>query len=512
MRHYANTRLNSALMDARRSIPPHIVLDFGNRGLLGLQVPKESGGLDLNYTDCMAVMSQIGAIDLNLAIFVGLHNYLGIRPIMHFSQPEVREELLPRLANGRELAAFGLTEPGAGSNASAIEGTAVQLSNGKVRLNGSKIWIGNASWAGVINVFLRYYGEDGKPHGICGYALRQGQQGLEMGPELMTTGLRGMVQNRFALRNAEIDPVNQLGELGHGMVVAQDAMMYTRLALGAIFLGAMKRSMQLMLRYADRRKNVSSGRLLDNPVSIMRLSTLTAKAQVLENLVHFISRGLDESLDMPEEFLITAKVSGSEFLWDAVDDASQMLGGRGYLDNNEIAKIMRDARVGRIFEGPTETMMYYMGSRFALDYSRLTEFLTAHLDAGDIAGQMLEAREIVAARCKALDAPFGGMRRLHLANSLLGEIVHWGVLHAVTRHIENPALADHSRVKTWVEGRFREAIQSATGSSLAEKTSIEPAELKFLVASYEAHIGDMEQTLPGEEWELDPYLRITAAN
>lgn len=508
MRGFANTRLNSALMDARRSIPPHIVLEFGNQGLLGLQAPIEYGGLDLNYKDCMAVMEQIGAIDLNLAIFVGLHNYLGLRPIMHFSNDEVRAELLPKLASGRELSAFGLTEPGAGSNASAIEGRAEQLPDGRIRLNASKIWIGNASWAGAINVFLRYYNEDGKPHGICGYVLRQGHPGLVMGPELMTTGLRGMVQNRFYLRDAIVDSKDQLGELGRGMEVAQDAMMYTRLALGAIFLGAMKRCMQLMLRFADRRKNVSTGRLLDNPVSMMRLSTLTAKAQAQENLVRFISSGLDDNIEIPEEFLITSKVSGSEFLWDAVDAAGQMLGGRSYLDNNEIAKIMRDARVGRIFEGPTETMMYYMGSRFMLDGTSLVDFLKTRLGADHIADSLLDAKNAVSSRCKSLQAPFGGLRKLHLGNSLMGEVVLWGILTAVSVYRQSQTLTDGDRVVYWLQGKFKAAIATAKVSSLDEEFALNPDELKDLVSSYALNIGDMEQTLPGEEWELDPYLHI----
>jgi alkylation response protein AidB-like acyl-CoA dehydrogenase len=495
-------------MDARRSIPPYIVLDFGNKGLLGLQAPVDCGGLNLSNEDCMAVLTQIGAIDLNLAIFVGLHNYLGIRPIMHYSQDEIRAELLPKLASGRELAAFGLTEPGAGSNASAIEGQAVLMPNGKIKLNGTKMWIGNASWAGVINVFLRYSNEDGKLHGICGYVIRQGQAGLEMGPELMTMGLRGMVQNMFTMKDLVVDPVSQLGVLGRGMDVAQDAMMYTRLALGAIFLGAMKRCLQLMLRYADRRTNISTGRLLDNPVSMMRLSTLTAKSQALENLVHFISRSLDQNVEIPEEFLITAKVSGSEFLWDAVDGASQMLGGRGYLENNEIAKILRDARVGRVFEGPTETMMYYMGSRFILNYEKLTSFLQTHLNAQDIADQMIEARDIVTNRCKGMGAPYTGMRKLHLANFLLGEIVSCGILHAVSRYRDDIVSTDDSRVKYWTEMKFKEIIVSATSGSLSEDIAIDPNELKGLVASFEAQIGDIEQTLPGEEWKLDPYLRV----
>ncbi|HEY7986724.1 MAG TPA: acyl-CoA dehydrogenase family protein [Methylophilaceae bacterium] len=508
MRDYANNRLNSSLMDARRSIPPYVILDFGNKGLLGLQAPVEYGGLDLGHEDCMAILTQIGAMDMNLAILVGLHNYLGIRPIMHHSNETLRAELLPKLASGRELAAFGLTEPGAGSNASAIESQATLMPNGNIKLNGSKMWIGNASWAGIINVFLRYTDEHGKPNGTCGYVVRQGQPGLEMGPELMTMGLRSMVQNTFTMKDVIVEPMSQLGVLGRGLDVAQDAMMYTRLALGAIFLGAMKRCLQLMLRYADRRTKISTGRLLDNPVSMMRLSTLTAKAQVLENLLHFISQRLDRNVEIPEEFLIVAKVSGSEFLWDAVDGASQMLGGRGYLENNEIAKILRDARVGRVFEGPTETMMYYMGSRLVLDSERLTAFLSTQLDAQDIAAQIIEARDAVASRCKAMELPFTGMRKLQLANFLLGEIVNWGILHAVSRYLEGMPLSDNARVSYWTQMKFVSSISAAKYDTLDEKIAIEPNKLKEIVAGFETQIGDIEQTLPGEEWGVDPYLRV----
>jgi len=510
LREYANRRINSSLMDARRSIPPYIVLDFGNEGLLGMQAPVSCGGLDLNNEDCMAVSIQLGAIDLNLAIFVGLHNCLGIRPIMNYSQPAIRDELLPEVASGRKLTAFGLTEPGAGSNAGAIEGKAELMPNGNLKLNGTKIWIGNASWAGVINIFQRYYDENGKPQGIGGYVVKQGTPGLEMGPELMTMGLRGMVQNRFTMNDLIVEPQNQLGELGRGLDVAQDAMMYARLALGAAFLGAMKRCLQLMLRYADRRKNIATGRLLDNPISMMSLSTLTVKSQALENLIHYISRSLDQEISLPEEFLITAKVTGSEFLWQAADSASQMLGGRGYLESNEVSQILRNARVGRVFEGPTETMMYYMGSRFVLNSDVLNDFLRSHLSAGDITEQMLEARDIVQARCKQLQAPFNLMRRVSLTNSLLGEIVSWGIIYAVTRHLEKENTEDHSRVAYWAQQKFEQSIVAAKSNSLNEFITLDPNELKELVNGYELQVGNMEQQLPGEEWNLDPYLRFAA--
>lgn len=505
LRGYANNRINSSLMDARRSIPPNIVLDFGNKGLLGLQAPVKYGGLNLNNKECMAILSQVGAIDLSLAIFVGLHNCLGIRPIMNYSQDNVKQDLLPKLASGRELSAFALTEPSAGSNASAIEGEASQLPNGKVKINCKKMWIGNASWAGIINVFVRYRQEGGQPHGVSGYIIRQGQGGLEMGSELMTMGLRGMVQNAFTLKDVIVDPINQLGEPGKGMSVAQDAMMHTRLALGAIFLGAIKRTLQIMLRYADRRMNIATGKLLENPITMMRLSKVTIQSQLLEHTVNFVSQTLDQNISVPEEFLITTKVIGSEFLWEAVDTGSQMLGGRSYLENNEISRILRDARVGRIFEGPTETMMHYMGTRFVMGNPKLIEFISTELNSEDISEQLIETAEAVTTRCKALDTPFKGVTKLHLAYSLIGEIVCWGILNAIARNYKED---ESLNLQCWANKEFEDRILAAKKSSLSECLTMKTDNLKKIIGGFKIQVGDIQQTLPGEEWSLDSYLNV----
>src|SRR5262249_19563116 len=111
LREYAADRINSRLMDERRCIPPSVILDFGNRGLLGMQVPEPYGGLALGYRDCFRVLQQLAAIDLTLAAVVFLNNSNGIRPIQYFATGALRGELLPLLARGRELASFALTEP-----------------------------------------------------------------------------------------------------------------------------------------------------------------------------------------------------------------------------------------------------------------------------------------------------------------------------------------------------------------------------------------------------------------
>src|SRR5215210_754282 len=240
LRGYASDRINSRLIDERRCIPPHLVLDFGKRGVLGLQVAKQSGGLGLAHRDAMRVVEQLAAIDLSLATFTVVHNFLGVRPIQRHGSPSLRDELLPILAQGRELAAFALTEPGAGSNPQSLSATGVAHAAGGWTLRGTKVWSGSASWAGVINVFVKVVDADKQSGGITGFAVRSGTPGLRHGPEAMTMGMRGMVQNSIHLEDVRVNPYDLLGGVGAGMDAARDTLTFTRLAIGAKSLGGMK--------------------------------------------------------------------------------------------------------------------------------------------------------------------------------------------------------------------------------------------------------------------------------
>lgn len=357
LRSYAKKRINSRLIDERRCIPPYIVLDFGNRGLLGMQVPPKYGGMGLSNQDTLLVLQQLGAIDPTLASFVGVHNVLGIRPLMNYASDQLRDELLPLIATGRELAAFALTEPGAGSNPQAISAKAIPDSNsqGGWRLQGNKIWIGSAAWASAINIFVQTFDAEGQYLGVSGFVIRQESKGLRQGPEALTMGLRGMVQNAVYLDDVSVNSDHLLGELGSGMKVAQDAMMHGRLCITAASLGGMKRCAQLMLRYAKCR-TISTGRLLKNPVTLAKLTDLTESIVAVESLVTRIAKLLDEECYIPVEAYAACKIVGPEFFWQAADSLIQMLGGRGYIETNIAPQLLRDSRILRIYEGPTETL------------------------------------------------------------------------------------------------------------------------------------------------------------
>ncbi|WP_229429395.1 AMP-binding protein, partial [Massilia sp. ST3] len=359
LRGYAPRRLDSRLMDERRGMPPHVLLDFGNRGLLGLQAPPGLGGRGLATIDLLRVMEQLAAIDLTLATTVGVHNGLGLRPLLRFGAEPLRAKVVADLASGRQLAAFALTEPAAGANPLAMRTRALRVGGGW-RLAGEKHLIGLAGWAGWITVLARAVAEDGAALGTVALMVPEDAPGLRQEAEALTMGMRAMVQNALRFEDVFVPDAQVLGRPGSGMEVARDAMAFARLGIGALCVGAMKRCAQLMLRYAGRRE-VAGGRLADIPVTLARLDALSCAVAALEGLVRTIA-ALDGGGALPQEACMACKCVASELLWEAADGLVQLLGGRGYLEPNLAPQLLRDARVMRILEGPTEALYAHLGA------------------------------------------------------------------------------------------------------------------------------------------------------
>ncbi len=507
LRTYASERLNSRLIDERRCLPPYVVLDFGNRGILGMQVAEQYGGTALGNRDAMRVVEQLAAIDLTLATFVVNNDFLGIRPLQGYGTQSLRDELLPILARGRELAAFALTEPGAGSNPQAISATGVAEVSGW-RLRGTKVWSGSAAWAGVINVFVKLVDANNNLSGITGFAVRQGTAGLRPGPESLTMGMRGMVQNFVYLDDVPVGAVNLLGKPGSGMEAAKDAMLFTRLAIGAMSVGGLKRCAQLMLRYASRRE-ISTARLLDNPITLAHLSELTAATTALETLVVRIAELLDRGDFVPVEAYVACKTAGPEFLWKAADRLVQLLGGRGYIETNIASQILRDARVFRIFEGPTEALNMFLGSCVFHQNGELHQFLCNGLGAPVVSDSLRDAAQRINARWSELNAPFSDRSSaLRWASLLIGEVATSAILLAAVQgaHLSTPS-SQLRRAVAWAQSQFDQALERALSGTSLESVLLNANAATDFISSYAETIGDLEQTLAGEDDTLDRLLR-----
>jgi alkylation response protein AidB-like acyl-CoA dehydrogenase len=493
LRDYAGRRINSRLMDERRSIAPHVVLDFGNRGLLGMQVPLACGGrLALPTRHSLRLTRALAAADLTLASFVGVNNILGVGPILRFAGEAIKARYLPELAAGRVLASFAYTEPVAGSNPLDIAATGRAAPQGGFVLDGTKVWSGSAAWAGLINVFVNRIDRDGQLGGHLAFCVPTDTPGLRQGPEALTMGVRGMVQNSVHLEQVRIGADHLLGTVGGGLAVANEAMQTARLWVASAAVGGMRRALQLAGRYA-RRRRIGSALLIDSDLVRARLASSLWAAQALECLVERMAADIDAGLVLPPETYAIAKALGGEWLHEASDGAIQTLGGRGYIETNHLSQLARDARVLRIFEGPTDTMLMYVGRRCLEGGAAFFDYLERRLGAGDTAAQLRAALEAVRERRCRLAAPVDC-----IGDALAGQLAALHLVRACLLACGTEALL----VLGWLDGRIAQLKAALPG----ERTAPARQAVEALLDAVESALGELEQRAPDEDRRLDPYL------
>jgi alkylation response protein AidB-like acyl-CoA dehydrogenase len=503
MRDYAERRINSRLIDERRTIPPYVVMDFGQQGLFGLQVEERYGGLALRNRDVARVLEQAAGIDLALGTFLLVALFPGIRPLSAFGNDALRRELLPDLAAGRALAGYAQTEPGAGTHFPGMAACAVTDGDGW-SVSGDKIWIGNATWARVLTVMAHEVDGAGRRRGLTALAVPTDLPGVALGREFLSLGMRGMVQSEVSFRGVRVGRHALVGEAQHGLEVGVDSMSFTRFAIAATCVGAMKRCIQLALRFAGRR-SIATGALVEHPVILAYLGEAVAQTRAAEALVREVARLLDEGEGAPAELFAVCKATASEFLWQTVDRALQILGGRGYDESNGIAQMLRDARVGRIFEGTTEALLAFAGAWALNPRSELDAYLREELGATATADRLAEA--IGALRARADAAKLSRAWQCALG----GQAASWSVTAALlARDAARAGDVSAARAAEWARRCFEGVCAEAGAGGVAEAVRLDPPDVAKLAEEYAGAIGDVEQQLPGERRELDPLLRRDA--
>jgi alkylation response protein AidB-like acyl-CoA dehydrogenase len=497
LRSYSREQLDSWRMDERRGFPLSLIPDLASAGLFGLQVPEAHAGQGLSHADALRVFRQVGAIDCNLMVFLAVHNTLGVPPIQHFAQPEVRDAVLPEIARGRRLVTSAITEPGTGSHVRAISTRASKLPDGSYVLNGDKQWISLGADADHVNVFARLVGEDGEDAGITGFLVDSRTPGFVRGSEMMTMGLKAVPQNRLTFENLRVPGEALLGAEGEGLTAAKTAFMRGRLALPTGAMGAAMRALELAQRFA-RRREVATGNLADNGRIQQILADSVAAIQAVDTLVRYIADRLDTGEKLPELWLFVAKILGCELMWKVVDDCVQLLGARGFVDTNVVAQFYRDYRLFRIFEGTTEAITVYLGSMIMKDSQRLVGVFD-ELEADPAIA------EHAARVAKLTTVPTHGEQHKHVLAAKIGELACWSLLSALTAQSGHRSTV-HARTAGWCEQRFLELLRQAEDTvPVADLPTGD--EIARCIDGFEELIGNVEQRRPGDYRDLDLLLR-----
>jgi alkylation response protein AidB-like acyl-CoA dehydrogenase len=354
--------IDSVRMDEEETVSEELLAELGRVGVLGLTVPRKYGGLELSATGYARVFEHISSIDASLGVIVGVHCGLGSKAIVLYGTEEQKERYLPMLARGETLAAYALTEPETGSDAQNIQTLAELSTDGKRWiLNGHKIWIGNAHRAGVVATFaqtpVERRGETVAR--LTAFIIRPDMPGFRVLGTVRKLGVRGSTQAELLYENLEVPADHVLGTVGKGFAVAVHVLNAGRLTLAAGCTGGSKRVLGEMATYAEQR--VQFGHPLAHfEITQRKLSQLGAKVYACDAMLGVLASLADSpAADFALEAACT-KVFASDLIWSACDEMVQIAGGRGYVKPFPYERMLRDARINRIFEGANEVLRLFI--------------------------------------------------------------------------------------------------------------------------------------------------------
>ncbi|GAB3803036.1 acyl-CoA dehydrogenase family protein [Virgibacillus kimchii] len=338
----------------------------GELGLLGADVPEEYGGLGLDKISSSLITEKFSRAG-GFSVTHGAHVGIGSLPIVFFGNDEQKEKYLPKLATGELLAAYALTEPSSGSDALGAKATAKLNEAGThYILNGEKQWITNSAFADVFIVYAKIDGEH-----FSAFIVEREFPGVSTGPEEKKMGIKSSSTRTLVLEDAEVPVENLLGEKGRGHIIAFNILNVGRYKLAIGGVGGAKQGIELATKYVNERKQfdtpISSFPLTQEKLGTMAAETYANESSVYRTVGLFEQRMgalTDEQLkDGREvaraiaEYQIECsmnKYMATELLDYVADEAVQMHGGYGFMQEYEVERMYRDSRINRIFEGTNE--------------------------------------------------------------------------------------------------------------------------------------------------------------
>jgi alkylation response protein AidB-like acyl-CoA dehydrogenase len=352
--------IDSAAFDEAETIPEPVIKAFAEAGLLALTIPKEYGGLGLSATAYARVFGAIAVVDASLGVLVGVHCGLGSKAIVLFGNEDQKARYLPMLARGETLAAYALTEPDIGSDAQNIKTTATQEGDHWV-LNGRKFWIGNGQRAGVIATFAQTVViRKGEPvRRPTAFIIRPDMPGFRVVGTFRKMGIRGSTQAELSYENLQVPADHVLGQVGKGFAVAVNVLNGGRLSLGAGCVAGTRRILDELVTYAEKREQFGHP-LAHYEITQRKISSLASDLYAGESMLGALSAAVDYADNDASLEAACLKIFCSDMVWRAADEMVQVAGGRGYVKPFPYERLLRDARIHRIFEGANEILRLFI--------------------------------------------------------------------------------------------------------------------------------------------------------
>lgn len=357
LKRFVDEKLDPKKIDKDGTIPKEVIEGLGELGLLSLTIPAEYGGLGLSQYAYAKAMEFLASRCAATALFVNAHQSVGLKSLLLFGTKAQAEKWLPKLANGKSLAAFSLTEKNAGSDAAGIETVAEYDAAKKVyRISGRKQWTTNGSIADILTVMAKTGDK------ITAFLVTPDMKGFKvLDKALDKVGMRGSTTSNLLFENVEVPEENILGPKGGGLKVCLTVLDYGRTTFGATCTGACREAVRLATEHANTRMQFKR-KLASFAMVKEKLATMHAYLYAMESATLMTAGLLDHGVEdiMLESAIL--KVFTSDSYWKVLYDAMQIYGGRSFFTDTPLERMMRDSRLNMIGEGSNEVLRVFIAA------------------------------------------------------------------------------------------------------------------------------------------------------
>jgi butyryl-CoA dehydrogenase len=356
-----------AELDEKGEFPWEIMRLCGEAGLFGVSVPEEYGGFGGGVLENCLAVEELSRTCLGVSVSYAASS-LGAYPIMLYGSPEQKRRYLPDIAKGKRLAAFGLTEADAGSDAGAIRTTALRQGDGYL-LNGTKQWITNGGEAEIYTIIAMTDRSKG-PRGASILIVEKGTPGFEFGKKENKMGIRASATRELIFRDCYVPRENLIGKEGMGFIVTMRTFDRTRPGVGAQGVGLAQGALDEAVRYAREREQFGKKIISFQAIQHM-LADMATQVEAARALVYATARYIDQSKNPKEISKVSgmAKLFATDIAMKVTTDAVQIFGGYGYMREYPVEKMMRDAKILQIYEGTNQIQRNIIGLELNKEYA-----------------------------------------------------------------------------------------------------------------------------------------------
>lgn len=358
-----NIRPNIMEWDESQTFPKELFHQMGDMGFMGIIIPEEYGGSGLGYNEYVTILDEVSQVDPSIGLSIAAHNSLCTNHIYEFGNEEQRKKWLPKLATGKTIGAWGLTEHNTGSDAGGMSTTAIKDGEYWI-INGAKNFITHAI-SGDIAVVMTRTGEKGTPNNSTAFVLEKGMNGFSSGKKENKLGMRASETAELIFDNVRVPDTHRLGEVGDGFKQAMKILDGGRISIAALSLGIAKGAYKAALKYAKERHQFGKAIANFQAINFM-LADMATEIDAAELLIKRACELKNNKQKLTKEGAM-AKLYASEACVRIANNALQIFGGYGYTKDFPAEKYYRDSKLCTIGEGTSEIQRLVIGREISRD-------------------------------------------------------------------------------------------------------------------------------------------------